>query len=209
MDSAVKEMASLGVNSGIVGQMIGVKGGLEGSGQKGVSDFENYSELTKAMESNQFQEHLQTIRNLSSSEVSSLLGSEDAKYHEDFVQSLNQVESSSEQLRSAYSKQSALSDLQSYSESESVTFHQNLNQQFVDFLSDKYQGDTSQIASALNMPNDKISKQALVHEFVDGYLPSTIEEGPPTGSGAKKLHAATRSPFAFSNFKQQLQKAPL
>ena len=180
MDSAVKEMASLGVNSGIVGQMIGVKGGLEGSGQKGVSDFENYSELTKAMESNQFQEHLQTIRNLSSSEVSSLLGSEDAKYHEDFVQSLNQVESSSEQLRSAYSKQSALSDLQSYSESESVTFHQNLNQQFVDFLSDKYQGDTSQIASALNTPNDKIGKQALVHEFVDGYLPSMIEEGPPT-----------------------------
>ena len=204
MDASIKELASAGINTGLAGSVFGLKAGVEGAGHRGVSDYENYGAMQKAMDSNQFQEHLQTVRNLSSSEVSSILGSEDAKYHEDFVQSLNQVDSSSDQLRAAHAKQTALSDLQSYSESESVTFHQNLNQQFVDFLGNKFDGDASRISSALNSPNDVVSKQALIHEFVDDYLPSMVDGEAGLISGVHKQNATALNSDVGAHFDQNL-----
>ena len=202
MDASIKELASAGINTGLAGKIVGLKAGVEGAGHRGVSDYENYSAMQKAMDSNQFQEHLQTVRNLSSSEVSSILGSEDSKYHEDFVQSLNQVESSSEQFRAAHAKQTALSDLQSYSESESVTFHQNLNQQFVDFLGNKFDGDTSRVSSALNTPNDVIGKQALIHEFVDDYIPSMVDSEAGFISGIHHQNESSLSSNVGASFEQ-------
>lgn len=173
-DMAFRELLSAGV--GIGGSMNIFSGKLDGqfSYQDGVSRQSSDTESERSSESSAFQHHLQTVRNLSSGEVASILGSEDAKLHQDFVQSLNETDSSIDQWRAAYSKQESLSSLQSYAESENLSVHQNLNQRFVEFLREKYQGDVGQVVDATELNHLNPQKRQLINEFVSEYLPSKM-----------------------------------
>ncbi len=170
-DRAFRELfsASFGLSSGLFG--IKASGEASGSYQDGVTRNESYSKLEKAAQSDSYQQHMQTIKNLSRADVASLLGSEEAKLHEDFVSSLSQAESAVENWRAAYSKQQALSNMQHYASSENLTLHQNLNQSFIDFLGEKYGGDTGLITETSNLSNAHPHKKALINEFASSYLP--------------------------------------
>lgn len=165
-DQAMREVMSAGI-----GMSFGIKGSFEGSYQDGVSKSETNNLLSKSFDSESFQKHLQTIKNASHGEVASILGSEDLRLHEDFTQSFNKTESTSYQLRAAYTEQDAFSKLQSYSSSEDVRIHQNLNQRFVEFLDQKYH-DIGKINDILEMPSESAEKHALIQEFVKDFAPS-------------------------------------
>lgn len=160
-DTALREMLSANIGVGL-------------SFQDGVSKYSSDTESDRAATSDSFQTHLQTIRSISSGEIASILGSEDAKLHEDFSQSLNRTESSMDQWRAAYSKHEALSQVQTYASSDSLATHQDLNQRFVEFLKDKYQGDVGQISDASEWSHSDPRKKALISEFVQDFLPNTL-----------------------------------
>lgn len=173
-DMAFRELLSGGL--GVGGKLWGIGGQVDAqaSCQDGVSKHSSDTESARASESSAFQHHLQTVRNLSSGEVASILGSEDAKLHQDFVHSLNETESSVDQWRAAYSKQESLTNLQSYAESDNLSIHQNLNQRFVEFLRDKYEGDVGQVVDATEMNHLDPRKRQLIDEFVGDYLPNRM-----------------------------------
>jgi conjugal transfer mating pair stabilization protein TraG len=173
-DMAVRELLSGSFGTGSMLQSLGVKADGQINYQDGVSKNSSDTENARASESSAFQHHLQTVRNLSSGEVASILGSEDAKLHQDFVQSLNETESSVDQWRAAYSKQESLTNLQSYAESDNLSIHQNLNQRFVEFLKDKYEGDVGQVVDATEMNHLDPRKRQLIDEFVSDYLPNRM-----------------------------------
>lgn len=164
-DQALREVMSAGI-----GFSLGVKGSADINYQDGVSKSEAANIMAKSFDSETFQKHLQTIKNASHGEVANVLGSEDLRLHEDFSKSFNQTLSSSDQLRAAYTEHEALSNLKSYSSSEDVRIHQNLNQRFVDFLTQKYH-DTGKINEILDMPSELGEKHALIQEFVKDFIP--------------------------------------
>ncbi len=174
-DNAFREVLSGGISGKGMWKVIGV--GAEGqmSLQDGVSRSESDSIMEKAMQSESFQKHIQSITNLSKGEVGSILNSEDARLHEDFSQSLNQTESSVDQFRAAYSRQQALSDLKSYSETDNLSINQKLDQRFVDFLSEKYDGDIGKVSDTLDLSSNHPEKRAIINEFVGDYLPKAME----------------------------------
>lgn len=176
-DRSFREVFS--ASFGIGGGLFGLKASADASGsyQEGVARTESYNKLEKAAQSNAFQNHLLTIKNLSQNEVASLLGSEDAKLHQDFVESLNRSQSSTDNLRAAYTKQEALSNLKNYSESENLSIHQNLNQRFVDFLGDKYTADAGKISEIANFGHAHPEKRELIQEFASTYLPEKFSTG--------------------------------
>ncbi len=165
-DQGLREAISAGM-----GFSFGIKGSADGSYQDGVSTSEAHNSSQKAFDSETFQKHLQTIVNASSGEMGNILKGEDARLHNDFVKSFNETQASSDQWRAAYSEHEALSNLKSYSESEQVAIHQNLNQRFVDFLQEKYH-DGGKINSILEMPSEMAEKDALIREFVGHLLPN-------------------------------------
>jgi len=165
-DQALREVMSAGIG----GSLFGAKGSIDGSYQDGVSKSESDNLMSKTFDSESFQKHLQTIKNASHGEVASVLGSEDARLHEDFSKSFNRTEATSEQLRAAYTEQEALSTLKSYSSSEDVRIHQNLNQRFVEFLAEKYQ-DLGKVNNILEMPSESPEKRALIQEFAKDFTP--------------------------------------
>jgi conjugal transfer mating pair stabilization protein TraG len=173
-DDALREVFSGGLSGGGLLKMAGVKGGAEFSSQEGVSKYESDSILDKAMETESFQRHIQSIKNLSKGEVGSILGSEDAKLHEDFSHSLAETNSSVDQWRAAYSKQQALSSLESSTRSENVSFNQKLDQNFVDFVSERFDGDIGKVSDVLDLPNSNSQKRGLIDQFVAEYLPKKI-----------------------------------
>jgi conjugal transfer mating pair stabilization protein TraG len=170
-DMAFRELLTGGLGVSGAFKILSGKVDAQLSYQDGVAKHSSDTESERASESSGFQQHLQNIRNLSSGEVASILGSEDAKLHQDFVQSLNETDSSIDQWRAAYSRQESLSNLQSYTESENLSVHQNLNQRFVDFLREKYQGDVGQITDATELNNLDPQKRLLIDEFINDYLP--------------------------------------
>lgn len=172
-DQGLREAISAGM-----GFSFGIKGSVDGSYQDGVATSEAHNSSQKAFDSETFQKHLQTLVNASSSEIGTILKGEDARLHNDFVKSFNETQASSDQWRAAYTKHEGLSNLKSYSESEQVAIHQNLNQRFVDFLQEKYH-DGGKINSILEMPSEMAEKDALIREFVGHLLPndSKVVEG--------------------------------
>ena len=141
---------------------------------KNISDEYALSNQDRLGETDGLQKHLQTIASLSSSEVANLLGSEDAKLHQDFVQSLNHTKAALDQWRAAYSKQESLSHLQTYAASDQLVIQQNLNQQFIDFLTEKFAGDSSQVMAATELSNSSPEKKRLIAEFVGQFTPSQV-----------------------------------
>ncbi|HNA61928.1 MAG TPA: conjugal transfer protein TraG N-terminal domain-containing protein, partial [Rhabdochlamydiaceae bacterium] len=163
-DQALREVISAGISGSL-----GIKGGIDMSYQDGVSKSETSHDTQKTFDSESFQHHLQTLINASHGEIGNILKGEDQRLHEDFSLSYNQSKSASEQWRAAYTTQEALSSLKSFSESDSLSVHQNLNQRFVEFLNDKYQ-DASKINMILDMPSESLEKQGLIHEFVENLI---------------------------------------
>lgn len=153
-----------------IGFNFGLKARVDGSYQTGITQSEAESVLGKAFDSETFQQHMQKITNFSSGEMANVLGSEDARLHEDFVRSYNQTVSSSEQVRAAYTQQESLANLKSFSESEDVRIHQNLNHRFVEFVQAKFQ-DQGKINQILDMRSELPEKQALIREFVNDFFP--------------------------------------
>ncbi len=199
-DAAVRELFSTGVSGGLASKLIGLKGDVQASFQDGVSKFSSDTSFERVSNSSNFQDHIQTIKNLSKGEVASILGSEDAKLHEDFVQSLSKTESSMDQWRASYSQQQSMSELQSYAESTNLSIHQNLNQRFVDFLKDKYHGDIGKISDATELTNTNPEKRALIDEFVHDYLPAKISSDPMTDWHERNVQALPG--FSEENFQQ-------
>lgn len=165
-DQAMREVVSAGI-----GFSLGLKGSFDGSYQDGISKSESESLVAKGFDSESFQKHLQTILNASSGESGNILKGEDARLHDDLSLSFNRTKSSSEQWRAAYAESEAISNLESYSNSDNVSFHQNLNQRFVDFLTEKYQ-DIGKVNEMLEMPSESSTRYALIQEFVNDFLPT-------------------------------------
>jgi hypothetical protein len=66
--------------------------------------------------------------------------------------------------------QQTLSNLKNNTESDNLSFHQNLNQRFIDFLGEKFSGDTALITDSLNLPQSDERKASLINEFAASYL---------------------------------------
>lgn len=188
-DVAARELFTAGVGGGFASKILGVRGDVQASFQDGVSKYSSDTASERVSNSSNFQDHVQAIKNLSKGEVASILGYEDAKLHEDFVQSLSKTESSMEQWRAAYSHQQNLSELQSYAESTNLSLHQNLNQRFIEFLKDKYRGDIGKISDATEWTNTDPAKRALIDEFVRDYLPAKIQSEPLSNWHEKNLQS--------------------
>lgn len=193
-DVAFRELLSAGFGIGGSFKILSGRADAQFSYQDGSSRHSSDTESEKASEMSGFQHHLQTVRNLSSGEVASVLGSEDAKLHQDFVQSLNETDSAVDQWRSAYSQQESLSSLQSYAQSENLSVHQNLNQRFVEFLREKYEGDAGRVVDATELNHLDPQKRALINEFVSDYLPSKVS----TRELMLPQEVNTREPIAVS-----------
>jgi len=206
-DVAFREMLSGSMSAGLSAKIIGGKIESQMSTQDGVSSYTSDSESNRAAQSDSFQTHLQTLRNVSSSEVASILGSEDAKLHEDFTKSLNQTESAIDQWRGAYSRHEALSQVQSCASSENLSVHQDLNQGFVEFLKDRYQGDIGQIIEASDWAPSDPRKKALINDFVKDFLPGKISADIPEihNHNLKNLETGP-SPEAFEQSKSSFLK---
>ncbi|NNM43166.1 MAG: hypothetical protein HKM07_02340 [Chlamydiae bacterium] len=174
-DEAMREViqgglsASLGKGWGIFGGKL--SGDYNLSSQTGLSSSESNTRGEKAFESDTFQESLQTIANASKGDTASIMSGEDQKLHQDFSESYNKTVSYAEQHRAALQQQEASAELKSYSESDNLSYQQNLNQRFVSFLQDKYQGDSGKIIQAIEMPGESEEKKVLVKEFISDFLP--------------------------------------
>lgn len=176
-DVAIRETINAGLSAGM-GKILGIRGDLGTSFQDGVSHNDSSSFSQKGFDSKTFQDHMQTLKNTSYGEVASSLGSEDARLHRDFVESLSSTESSMEQLREAYSTQQSLSEIKNYAESSQLSVHQNLNQSFIEFLREKFEGDVSQVSRATELSSLNSEKRELISEFVQEYLPQKFEVSP-------------------------------
>lgn len=210
-DDALREVISGGLSGGGLLKMVGIKGEAQFSSQEGVSKHESDSIMEKAMQTESFQKHIQAITNLSRSEVGSILGSEDTKLHEDFSHSFAETQSSIDQWRAAYSKQQSLSNLESSSHSENVSFNQKLDQQFVEFVSERFDGDVGRVSDILDLPNSNPQKRELINEFVAEYLPKTVSSDISTLEETYQGDAQSRqgvSKAAFEarveNFKEEM-----
>ena len=197
-DAAIREVLSAGIG----GKVWGIRGDAQVSMQDGVSKFLSESSNERTGESDSLQRHLQTITNLSAGEVASLLGSEDAKLHQDFTQSLNKTDSAADQWRAAHSQHEALSKIQNYAESDTLSLHQNMNQQFVDFLNAKFEGDPGRVIDATELHNNNPEKRALIDEFVKEYLPNQLPEV-DISSAHKKYNAEVESKAPKDQFERR------
>lgn len=168
-DQALRE-----VFSGGIGFSFGLKGNFETNHQDGVSSSTSHNFMEKATDSNSFQKHWQTITNASKGEMANVLGSEDARLHQDLVHSLNTTASSVDQWRAAKTEHESISQLKSDSESDNLSMHQNLNQRFVSFLQEKYHTDPSKMTNAIELPNETPEKQEIVREFIKDFIPKSL-----------------------------------
>ena len=185
-DRAMQHLLSAGMSARLPGVLVNAQAGGESSVRVGKTAFDNTNAAERYSHSSQFQDSLQTLRNLSKGEVASILGAEDAKYHEDFAASFNMAESDMDQLKVAHSQHQALSEMQSESQSNSISFHSNLNQRFVDYVTSAYDGDASMIQEALELPSSHPSKQSLIHQFFDDEV-----SGSGRGFTIKEAHSGT------------------
>ncbi len=203
-DAAIKEMISGSVGGGL----FGVKGDFQMSSQDGVSKSEGHQASDRTFDSKTFQDQIQTIKNLSKGEVASVLGSEDAKYHEDFVQSYSNTESSVDQWRAAHSQHESLSNLSSDMKSENLSVHQNLNQRFVEFLAEKFDNDTSLVVSNAELPHSDPRKAALIDEFVSEYIPAktTVNNSIPEYYESHKTNVKSNHITNFPENQQNIYK---
>jgi len=158
--------------------------------------------MKKAFDSGSLQHSVQTLKNASESEMANILQGEDSRLHQDFVRSYNDTQSSVDQWRAAHTKHEALSNLQSYSSSDSFTVQQHLNQRFVEFLKTKYEGDIGRINTAIDMPLEALEKQELYREFANDFFPKNYRgtHSPDMGASyaAASAEVAAREPQTAS-----------
>lgn len=168
-DQAVREQVEAGFNLKIVA-------GATASSQDGVSKSDGESLGSRGSQGESFVDLMQEASNYSQSELGSFMRSEDLRNHEDFSKSWNEASSSADQLRSAHSKQQTLSHLEGDLKSDNFTFHKNLDQQFVEHLSNKFEGDVGEVNRVLDLPSSHSEKQQHVDDFVDAYSSRPVPE---------------------------------
>ncbi|MDX8430253.1 MAG: conjugal transfer protein TraG N-terminal domain-containing protein (plasmid) [Candidatus Algichlamydia australiensis] len=203
-DEGMRELISAGVSVGLKAPIFGgIDGGTQYSKQGGASLSYSDNEAARYASTDQFQEHLQTIRNLSTSDVKSLMGSEDTRLHEDLSHSWNQADSTSEQWRSAYTRQQALSELSSITESENLSLQQNLNQRFVEYTRDQYGRDSGKVAEVMNLPSNSSEKRTLIDGFIQTYRPEGNFEGDQVSIHRSHQENLGEMPKSESHFEKE------
>lgn len=161
-DRAVRDMYKAGCDTKFFG---GVMASADESssksqaagGSEGTSHGENFVDL------------LQQASSYSQSEVGSFMSSQDIKKHEDFSRSFNDTISSAEQFRVAHSQNENLSQLKNFSQSDNLSVHESLNQQYVDYLGKKYEGDMGMVGSVVELPSNNPSKKETISEFISSH----------------------------------------
>lgn len=154
----------------------GIHGNMTSADGVSRTDVEGSSERTSQGES--LTDLFQQVKNYSSSEMAQVLEGSDLRKHEDFSNAWNKTESAATHLRAAHSQQESLSQLQSKLESNSVTVQNDLNQSFVDYLTDKSQGDSGLVQSVVNLPSTHPIKQQYIDDFVSSYKAAEFESTP-------------------------------
>ncbi|MDN3505461.1 MAG: conjugal transfer protein TraG N-terminal domain-containing protein [Rhabdochlamydiaceae bacterium] len=186
-EHAAREMAELGVS------FFGT--GIKGSVSDGHSQVDSETYAERVSKSENFMKQLSEMSSFSQSELGSVLNSEDMRQHSDFVQSWNDTQSSADQLRTSTSQHKSLSNLESYAKSDNLSVNENLNQRFVDFLSNKFEGDTGLIRKTLESPIENGKKQAFIDEFVQDwkFSDSRGEDWSLDSSSLSSTNTMTRS----------------
>jgi len=180
-DTAVREMMDIGLSSGAIGSVLGVKGGISGSWQKGMSNSETIQSGERGSQALSFVANLQKLSQYSSSEMASILSSDDLKSHEDFSKSWNETQSSAEQLRAAHSQQETYSMIAGELQSENLNIHKNLNQQFVDYLKAETNNDMGIVSKIIDAPSTNPQKSQYIDDFVQSLshkMPDIHREDP-------------------------------
>lgn len=134
----------------------------------GVNKDEIFS-AAKNMSSNQdFQRHYQKIQDFASNQSHSILNDEGKRIVEGFTRSLDEVSNSQEQYQASLNQMNQISENLSWMESQSQSVKQNLNQEFVDWASEKYssQGGFSYVSQLLNGNYSLAEKGMLSNEFL-------------------------------------------
>ncbi len=173
-DNAIREMVEVGAKIPLLKTGFSI-GGSESSQ---VSDANGQSERYSQAET--FTNLIQKASNFSSSEIGNVLNTSDSRKHEDFSQSWNKTASLSDQLRASYSQQESLSQLQGDLQSDNVSVNRNLDQQFVNYVSDQYDGDVGLVNKTLNAAPTDPGKKQHIDNFVASYKPAPIEGTAPS-----------------------------
>jgi len=127
--------------------------------QNGDIDDSTISEARNIVESKDFQEHTQTIRDFSKSEALNELDDHSKKVLNAYTQSVDEVESSSKQYSASLSNLESVTQTNSIIEQDSAGIRQNLNQEFFDYLG-KNCGGTSRTISILQESGPELNNYA-------------------------------------------------
>lgn len=169
-DQSLRELSELGLSLPII------KIGGRVNTSDGVSEVSGVGSNERYAQAESYSKLLQELGQYSESEIGSVLQNVDSKQHEEFTDSWNKTASLSEHVRSSLTKQANLSHLESSMQSDNLSVHHNLDQQFVDFLRDKYDGDMGSVNKALNSPSGHTFRMGLVDEFISDYKPSEVTD---------------------------------
>lgn len=170
-EQAVREMTEAGV-----GINFGLRLGGHFSAQDGSVSSEVLSNSDKYAQAESFSHLLQEVSNYSSSEMGQVMDSKDLRKHEDFSDHWSKTASIADHLRTAYSKQENLSHLQNDAHSSSINVQRNLDQYFVNYLRDTFNGDMGAVNEILNKPSNDLEKLHYINEFVTDYKPDALQE---------------------------------
>lgn len=116
-----------------------------------------------------FQKNFQKIQDFSSGEAHSYLNDEGVRLATAYTRSLDEVHSSQNQQQAAFTNMNQVSENLSWAENHSFSLKSSLNQEFIDWASEKYssQGGFSYISETLNSPDKKYERACLANEFTE------------------------------------------
>ena len=161
---------------------------FDGRWNKGVSSLsdEALNTAKNIVSSEDFQTNYQKIQDFAKSTSASSLTDEGARYVDGFTRSLDEVQTSQEQLSNSLTQMNQVSENISWAENNSHSFKKLLNQDFIQWATEKYayEGGFSKVQEVLGSSNSS-EKDALYTEFSQKYIP----QGLPTGSFASPSSA--------------------
>lgn len=170
-DQAIREMAEVGA-----GFNFGLRLGGHASFQDGSVTSDALGSADKYAQAESFSHLLQEASNYSSSEMGQIMDSKDLRKHEDFSASWNKTASMADHLRASYSKQESLSQLQSDAESSNLSVQRSLDQYFVNYLREAFDGDMGAVNAVLRKSPTDPEKLSYINEFVAAYKPEALQQ---------------------------------
>ena len=161
---------------------------FDGRWNKGVSSLsdEALNTAKNIVLSEDFQTNYQKVQDFAKSTAASSLTDEGARYVDGFTRSLDEVRTSQEQLSNSLTQMNQVSENISWAENNSHSFKKLLNQDFIQWATEKYayEGGFSKVQEVLGSSNSS-EKDALYSEFSQKYIP----QGLPTSSFASPSSA--------------------